>query len=152
MSIINIFAKKKFLPNFSFNLRSKIINILEKRKIKTYENSKVQTANANKILLDTNKSFSTNITFIASGVNPSNIFEKSNLITEKDKDILVNKYLQSIEYDEIFGGGDCICFKNKPLDKVGVYAVRQNPVLLHNLMAAFNKNPLSPLIQNLIIF
>ncbi len=48
---------------------------------------------------------------------------------------MVNRYLQSISHPEIFGGGDCICFEPIPLDKVGVYAVRQNPVLVHNVRA-----------------
>jgi hypothetical protein len=38
----------------------------------------------------------------------------------------------------LVGGGDCINFQDSPLEKVGVYAVRQNPVLLHNLMAAMD--------------
>jgi NADH dehydrogenase FAD-containing subunit len=36
----------------------------------------------------------------------------------------------------MFGGGDCISFAERPLAKVGVYAVRQNPILYHNLLAA----------------
>ncbi|MFN2358591.1 MAG: pyridine nucleotide-disulfide oxidoreductase, partial [Desulfotignum sp.] len=54
------------------------------------------------------------------------------------------QYLQSVAYPQIFGGGDCIYFQNQPLDKVGVYAVRQNPVLLHNLMAAMEEKALMP--------
>jgi NADH dehydrogenase FAD-containing subunit len=34
--------------------------------------------------------------------------------------------------------------KDQPLDKVGVYAVRQNPVLLHNLQAQLNGTDLMP--------
>jgi NADH dehydrogenase FAD-containing subunit len=49
--------------------------------------------------------------------------------------LLVNSFLQSTVYPEIFGGGDCIALEGNPLAKVGVYAVRQNPVLFHNLMA-----------------
>jgi len=68
---------------------------------------------------------------------------------------LVNKYLQCEKYPEIFGGGDCIYFKDQPLDKVGVYAVRQNPVLLHNLMAALegkNLEVFDPGPEYLLIF
>ncbi|MCI5191495.1 MAG: pyridine nucleotide-disulfide oxidoreductase, partial [Candidatus Electrothrix sp. AS4_5] len=50
--------------------------------------------------------------------------------------MLVNRYLHSTQYKNIFGGGDCIDFQDRPLDKVGVYAVRQNPLLKHNLMAS----------------
>jgi NADH dehydrogenase FAD-containing subunit len=52
--------------------------------------------------------------------------------------MLVNKFLQSVAYPELFGGGDCISFEPRPLPKIGVYAVRQNPILLQNLMSALN--------------
>jgi NADH dehydrogenase FAD-containing subunit len=58
--------------------------------------------------------------------------------------LLVNKYLQCTAHPEIFGGGDCIYFKDRPLDKVGVYAVRQNPVLYQNLMASLEETVLQP--------
>ncbi len=48
----------------------------------------------------------------------------------------MDSFLRSTAHPEIFGGGDCISLAGAPLAKVGVYAVRQNPVLLHNLMAA----------------
>jgi NADH dehydrogenase FAD-containing subunit len=41
----------------------------------------------------------------------------------------------------MFGGGDCISFQPHPLTKIGIYAVRQNPILLHNLLAALNDTP-----------
>jgi NADH dehydrogenase FAD-containing subunit len=56
------------------------------------------------------------------------------LPTGPDGGMLVNQYLQSVSYPEIFGGGDCISFEPQPLAKVGVYAVRQNPILLNNLL------------------
>jgi NADH dehydrogenase FAD-containing subunit len=61
-----------------------------------------------------------------------------------DGGLLVNRYLQSVVYPEIFGGGDCISFEQQPLAKVGVYAVRQNPVLLRNLGCALNGGDLVP--------
>ena len=58
--------------------------------------------------------------------------------------LLVNKYLQCTAHPEIFGGGRCIYFKDRPLDKVGVYAVRQNPVLYQNLMVSLEETVLQP--------
>ena len=75
-------------------------------------------------------------------MKPSKIFETSGLPVGPDKGLLVNRYLQSVKHPDIFGGGDCICFEDKPLDKVGVYAVRQNPVLLNNLFAQLEGRPL----------
>jgi NADH dehydrogenase FAD-containing subunit len=64
------------------------------------------------------------------------VFENSGIPTGPDGGMAVNRYLQSIRYNTLFGGGDCIYFQEAPLDKVGVYAVRQNPILCHNLMAS----------------
>jgi NADH dehydrogenase FAD-containing subunit len=80
--------------------------------------------------------------FLALGVRPSPIFAESDLPTGPDGGLRVNQYLQSTGYPEIFGGGDCIYFETKPLDKVGVYAVRENPVIYHNLMASLEERPL----------
>jgi NADH dehydrogenase FAD-containing subunit len=60
-----------------------------------------------------------------------------------------------VAHPEIFGGGDCIYFQPRPLDKVGVYAVRQNPILLDNLLAALEGRTLKPFIPQesyLLIF
>ena len=76
------------------------------------------------------------------GIRPSRLFCDSGLPTGKDGGLLVNTFLQSVAHPEIFGGGDCISFEKQPLDKVGVYAVRQNPILYRNLMAALEDRAL----------
>ena len=76
------------------------------------------------------------VAFMALGVQPSRIFRDSGIPTGEDGGLLVNSFLQSVSYPEMFGGGDCVSFSDRPLAKVGVYAVRQNPILYHNLLAA----------------
>ena len=132
---IQIFAGKKFMTRFSESIRSRVLSSLQKRGIKIIQTGYVKQIKSNEICLESGEKFSTDFIFMALGVKPSTIFEKSGLPIGTDKGLLVNKYLQSVKYPDIFGGGDCIYFKDHPLDKVGVYAVRQNPVLLHNLMA-----------------
>jgi NADH dehydrogenase FAD-containing subunit len=80
--------------------------------------------------------------FIATGIKPSVLFSDSALPIGSDGGLLVNNYLQSTEHPELFGGGDCISLDGAPLAKVGVYAVRQNPVLFHNLAAKLDGAPL----------
>ncbi|MCK5096704.1 MAG: FAD-dependent oxidoreductase, partial [Desulfobacteraceae bacterium] len=133
---IHIFAGKKFMARFPDNVRSRVISSLYKKGIQIHETGYVTEIKSDKIYLESGESFSTDFIFMALGVKPSTIFEESNLPVGPDKGLLVNEYLQSVKYPEIFGGGDCIFFKDQPLDKVGVYAVRENPVLLHNLMAS----------------
>ncbi|MCP3942957.1 MAG: FAD-dependent oxidoreductase [Desulfobacteraceae bacterium] len=135
---IKIFAGKKFMGRFAEPIRQRVLGLFSKRGIEVIEAGYVKTVAKDKIILETGEAFDTDFTFMALGVKPSSIFEKSGLPMGPDKGLLVNKYLQSVAYPGIFGGGDCIYFENQPLDKVGVYAVRENPVLFHNLMASLD--------------
>lgn len=144
MPDIHIFAGKKFMSRFPGNVRLRIISSLEKRGVQIHETGYVKQIEPHEIYFESGETLSTDFIFMALGVKPSTIFEASGLPVGPDKGLLVNQYLQSVSYPEIFGGGDCIYFADQPLDKVGVYAVRQNPVLLHNLMAALDGGDLKP--------
>ncbi len=142
MPAIRIFAGKKFMAKFPEEVRSRVRASLNKKGIIIIETGYVKEVKPDQIFLDSGEAFTTDFIFMAVGVKPSAIFKKSGLPVGPDNGLLVNKFLQSVKYPEIFGGGDCIYFKDQPLDKVGVYAVRQNPVLLHNLMASLEKTAL----------
>lgn len=142
MPQIRILCGSRFMDRFGEKIRCRVKQILEKRGVEILENARVQSVTETQITLESGQQFGTNFTFMAAGVIPSPIFENSGLAVGPDKGLRVNQYLQSVEDPKIFGGGDCIHFQPRPLDKVGVYAVRQNPVLYHNLMAAFDGGPL----------
>jgi NADH dehydrogenase FAD-containing subunit len=139
-----IFAGKIFMSHVPDNMRSKIVTSLKKRGIKILEKDYVKDIKAGRITLESGQRYNTDFIFLALGVKPSPIFKESDLPTGPDGGLVVNKYLQCTAYPEIFGGGDCIYFKDRPLDKVGVYAVRQNPVLYQNLMASLEETVLQP--------
>jgi len=141
---IQIFAGKKFMSRVPKTIRSKVSISLKKRGIKILEKDYVKDIKTGQITLESEQRYDTDFIFLALGVKPSSIFKESRLPTGPDGGLLVNKYLQCTAYPEIFGGGDCIYFKDRPLDKVGVYAVRQNPVLYQNLMASLEEAVLQP--------
>ncbi len=141
---IQIFAGKKFLSHVPNTMQSKVAISLKKRGIKILEKDYVKDIKTGQITLESGQRYDTDFIFLALGVKPSPIFKKSNLPTGPDNGLRVNKYLQCTAYPEIFGGGDCIYFEDRPLDKVGVYAVRQNPVLYRNLMASLEETVLQP--------
>jgi len=155
MPDIRIFAGKKFMASFPESVRSRVFSSLHNRGIEILETGFVKEIKTDEVCLESGETFSTDFIFIAMGVIPSTIFEESGLPVGPDKGLLVNKYLQSVKYPEIFGGGDCIYFEDQPLDKVGVYAVRENPILLHNLMATLqgdNLEVFDPGPEYLLIF
>jgi NADH dehydrogenase FAD-containing subunit len=70
------------------------------------------------------------------GVQPNDVFGPSGLLTAGDGSLWVNRHLQSVSDPRIFGGGDSVAYRGEPLPRLGVFAVRQGPVLFHNLRAA----------------
>ncbi|WP_444910599.1 selenide, water dikinase SelD [Microbulbifer sp. TRSA005] len=56
--------------------------------------------------------------------------------------VVVDRKLRAQGHQEIFAAGDVASFSAGPLPKAGVYAVRQGPVLFHNLRATLTGQPL----------
>ena len=75
---------------------------------------------------------------VATGVQLSPLFRDSGLPVGDDLGLRVDRHLQCPACSGMFGGGDCVSFEPEPLDKVGVVANRQNPVLYHNLRVALS--------------
>lgn len=140
--VIQMFGGKNFMSGRPLRVRSLTRKMLLEKGIDIIEDDYVSRIDGNTVTLDNGKTYNADIIFPSLGVRPSPIFVKSGLPTGPDGGLLVNDYLQSIKFHNIFGGGDCIYFGPQPLDKVGVYAVRQNPVLFENLMATLTGDPL----------
>ncbi|MFW5499867.1 MULTISPECIES: NAD(P)/FAD-dependent oxidoreductase [unclassified Maridesulfovibrio] len=132
---IKIFTGSEFLHNLPDRVRNLAVKSLNKRRIQIVQGSYVEHVTTGNVILQNGQHYEQDIIFLALGVKPSKVFAASDLSTGKDGGLKVNRYLQSVSHPEIFGGGDCIWFEPNPLDKVGVYAVRQNPVLVHNVRA-----------------
>jgi NADH dehydrogenase FAD-containing subunit len=141
---IKILTRGKIMPFHPGSVRSKAISSLKNRGIDINEDSQVQQIESKSVMESSGKHHDFDVVFLATGVKPNPVFKSSGLQTGPDGGLLVNRCLQHKQHPEIFGGGDCIFFEDQPLDKVGVYAVRQNPVLLHNLMAALEGSELKP--------
>lgn len=141
---ITLIAGTHFLSAFPDKLRQAARQALSDLDIEIVEGRRVQQLTAERIFLEDGREITADFVFLSWGIKPSPLFRKSGLPTGDDGGLLVNRFLQSVKYPEIFGGGDCICFEPKKLDKVGVYAVRQNPILYHNLLAALNQQSMKP--------
>jgi len=132
----------RLLGLFPKRLQTKVHRSLGKRGIRIREDSPAVSLETDRVVLEDGSSIAADITFLATGVIPSRLFVGSALPTARDGGLLVNDYLQCVDHPRIFGGGDCITLNSQILARVGVYAVRQNPVLLHNLSAALEDKPL----------
>jgi NADH dehydrogenase FAD-containing subunit len=133
---ITLLAGKKLLSQFPEKVRRLALESLESRGIEVWEGPYLGRLEPGWAILDDGQKVPWDLTFLALGVKPSPLFADSGLPTGTDGGLLVNNFLQSSASPNIFGGGDCISFQSGPLDKVGVYAVRQNPILYYNLLAS----------------
>lgn len=142
MPIIRIFGGRNFLSGRPERVRRLARRILTRKGVEIIENGYVRQIDNGRIVLENDEEYSADIVFPAVGVKPSPIFARSGLPVGPDGGLRVNEYLQSVGHKNIFGGGDCIYFETEPLDKVGVYAVRQNQVLYGNLLASLEDGQL----------
>jgi NADH dehydrogenase FAD-containing subunit len=140
---ITLLAGSRLLHPYPEKARRIALASLQRRGIRVIEGPRAVQVSRGRADLDDGSCVAYDRAFIASGVEPSPLFTDSGLPVGKDGGLLVNNHLQSVEWPELFGGGDCISLRDWPLDKVGVYAVRENPVLYHNLLAALEGRELT---------
>ena len=117
----------------SFNIGSKV-----------QEHTRVQRMEENCCITATGKAIPFDMALVATGVTPPSVFRDSELSTGPGGGLLLNRFLQSVAHENIFGTGDCIYFGDQPLDRIGVHAVRQAPLLTGNLLAAVRGRTLQP--------
>ncbi len=134
-SRVILFAGSQLLAKFPAAVRDKSRMILEENGVVVKEVGHLLSIDNYCLHFDSGASENADFVILATGVHPASFFREAGLGTGPDGGLLVNSYLQSPDFPEIFGGGDCIWFDERPLEKVGVYAVRENPVLFQNLKA-----------------
>ena len=134
---ISLISDEPLLSKYPKTVRKYAKDSLQERGVRIMEDVKVSSVGETKLQLEDGTSMRYDLIFLATGVRPSPLFKESGMevgesISESGA-LCVNSCLQSMKYPNIFGGGDCIHFVPRPLDKVGVYAVRENPVIFKNL-------------------
>ncbi len=139
---ITLVAGSELLRNAPERIRLLALKSLEKKNIRTRVAVRGERLEKGCMTLSDGSRIYYDFAFIATGIRPSPLFENSSLPIGADGGMLVNNFLQSITHPELFGGGDCVSLDGSPLAKVGVYAVRQNPVLFHNLVAKLEDSEL----------
>jgi NADH dehydrogenase FAD-containing subunit len=133
---ITLIGGKRLLAEAPDKARRLAMESLTRRGVEVNEGSHVKAVEKGEVFLSDGKRFDMDLAFVAIGIRPSSLFRDSGIPTGTDGGMLVNGCLQSVAHPDIFGGGDCISFEDCPLAKAGVYAVRENPILFHNLLAA----------------
>ncbi len=115
------------------------LDSLKKSHIELIEQTRVEKIDADFLYLSNGQRLHRQICFVGTSAAANPIFKKSELPTNESGFVCVSENLLVKEQQNIFAAGDCCHFTSQPLKKAGVFAVRQGPVVLHNILALINQ-------------
>lgn len=139
---ITLVAASGILPGMPARAQDLTRDSLLRRRIKIIEGERAAIPGQGQLTLSGGDRLDCDMAFLATGVAPSPIFRCSDAAMAEDGSLLVDEHLRSVSHPALFGGGDCVSLVDHSLPRVGVHAVRQNPVLYHNLLATLEDRPL----------
>ena len=114
------------------------------RDIRIRTGARVLAAGAETLTLDDGERLPCDALVWVVGAASLPLFRESGLQTDARGFVRVGPTLQCLGRDDVFAAGDCAAWAGDELPKAGVYAVRQGPVLAHNLRARTRSRPLRP--------
>ncbi|MEP4148889.1 MAG: selenide, water dikinase SelD [Halioglobus sp.] len=135
VSITLVCGAPEVLSGYNRSARSAVMAALLRHEINVMLDSRVSTVQDGALTLADGSSHVFDELFWCTGASASPWVAASGLGCDARGFLQVTDALQSVDSDWVFGAGDIATQVNHPRPKAGVYAVRQAPVLAHNLRA-----------------
>ena len=111
---------------------------LGRRGVRCVTGTRVTSIEADHVRTATGAAYPFDLLVLATGLVPAPVLRHGGLGIDGAGALIVDATLRSVLHPEVFGAGDCIAFEGRALPHIGVHAVKQAPVLLHNLLAALD--------------
>ncbi|MEO8505726.1 MAG: FAD-dependent oxidoreductase [Acidobacteriota bacterium] len=129
-------ATAEALPGFSVPIRRLTTRLLAERGVRLELGRTVSAIEKEAIVFDDGERERADLTVWVAGAAASDLFAGSQIPKDGRGYLLVDDTLRAADGSALFGAGDCIGFAAHPdLPKAGVFAVREAPILDHNLRA-----------------
>ncbi len=129
-------AAPEILQTYNARARRAVLAALQRHNIRVHCNARVAAVEAACLVLADGTRAAYDELFWCTGAAAAPWIAASGLATDQQGFLAVRDTLQALHDDRVFGAGDIATQVNHPRPKAGVYAVRQGPVLAHNLRAA----------------
>lgn len=113
----------------------KIEKLLKQREIEVITNRQAHSVELAELVLNDQSKVPSDLVIWATSATAPSILERLDLTKDERGFIAVDENLRSLSDKSIFAVGDCGTMISEPFPKAGVYAVRQSPILWHNLRA-----------------
>jgi NADH dehydrogenase FAD-containing subunit len=142
---VTVYTKHgQLLMSLSSRARKAATKILLKLGVQIQTEAPIAQARNKTVTTESGETFPADITIAAVGLKPHPLCQQAGFACSSNGELLVNTYLQSTSHPMVFGGGDAVQFTPKPLPKLGVYGIRQGPILMKNLRATVTGAALKP--------
>lgn len=132
----------QILPGYNERARRAVMEALSKKTVAVSLNARVAAVEQGVLHLPNGVRADFDELFWCTGALAAPWIAASGLPVDEKGFLRVHDTLQSIADNTVFAAGDIATQINHPRPKAGVYAVRQAPVLAHNLRAAVLDKPL----------
>jgi len=138
---IAIAAARGLVPHLSHRARNKLAIILARRDIEVLSPCRITEVQADGARAQDGRWIASDLTIMATAARGQPWLAGTDLPLAPDGSILVRRSLASTTDEAIFAAGDCAELIGERLDKAGVFAVRQAPVLAQNLRLRVRGEP-----------
>ena len=140
-NITLLVAGERLLEQFPWGAARRLERALRERGIEIRYRTRVESVAAGKVSTTGDGTVAFDLLVYATGLRPHPLLRSTGLPVDRDGALIVDSHLRSIADPRIHGGGDCITLQDRALPKIGVFAIREGPVLFHNIFAALERRP-----------
>lgn len=127
---------EEILQGYNSSARRAAMKALRDYGVSVHLGQRVERVAAEQLFLDNGEVAVFDALFWCTAAAAAGWIADSGLAVDDRGFLLVRDTLQALDDDRIFAAGDIATQRNHPRPKAGVYAVRQGPVLAHNLRAS----------------
>jgi selenide,water dikinase len=138
-----ITASDTIMHTHNAGVRNRFERIFAERKIGIKTGARVKEVSANSVCADDGTTIDSDAVIWVTTASSPGWPAQSGLAVDQDGFIQVDEHLQSLSHEDVFAVGDVAELRD-PRPKSGVFAVRQGPVLAHNLRAVATGKALRP--------
>jgi selenide,water dikinase len=137
-------ASATILPTHNARVRQRFDTVLDGRKVQVHRNAAVTEVTPGRLKTVTGDLIDADEIIWVTAAGGAAWLQETGLALDKNGFIQVTENLQTVTDPAIFAAGDIASMIDFPLEKAGVFAVRQGPPLTENLRRSILGNPLKP--------
>ncbi|MCX2979866.1 selenide, water dikinase SelD [Halieaceae bacterium IMCC14734] len=139
---IRLLASGSLLREYNSRARAAVYQACQRSGIAVTEQERVTQVDAAMLHTSAGASYGFDALFWCTGAVAAPWLTQSGLPCTSDGFLRVLNSLQVEDHPQLFAAGDVATQTDHPRPKAGVFAVRQAPVLAHNLLASLQEKPL----------